>query len=446
MSAATQRFITFELGKKDFEKLRKIFSTSITIHVLIAFIVLFFSETIGLWFLNYKLNIPVHRMAAANWVYQFSIFVFILNVINVPYDATIIAYERMNVYAYIGIIEVVLKLIIVFILLWFGFDKLIFYAILVFIVSFIIRIIYIVYCRLNFKECKFHFLWDKQLFKSMASFANWNLLGVFSGLAYNQGVNILLNLFFGPSINAARGIAYQVQGAVNGFVTNFQVAVNPQIIKSYAISDKEYMYSLIFRSSKYSFYLLLILSLPVLIQTEFILKIWLKIVPDYAIIFTKLILIDILIGSLSGPLQTMVQATGKIKKYQIIVSGILILNLPISYLLLSLGKTPQITFVVSIIITIIALLARLIILNIDENFPISNFIKTVLFKVIMVFIASALLGVFVSSKIIIITPFKFVLLLPFLIFITLINIFVLGMNKSERIFVKRYVLNFIKNK
>ncbi|MDL2323458.1 lipopolysaccharide biosynthesis protein, partial [Bacteroidales bacterium OttesenSCG-928-A17] len=347
MSASTQRFLTFELDRGSFERLRSVFGVSVTLHSIIALIIFILAETIGLWFLNTQINIPFERIEAANWVYQFSIFSFIITVITVPYSASIISHEKMSFYAYLGIIEVILKLLIVFILTYGNYDKLKFYAMLTFIVILIIRFTYVLYCRKEFNESKSGFLWDKELFRSMGSFANWNLLGVFAGIGYNQGVNILLNIFFGPTINAARGITFQVQGAVNNFVSSFQTAVNPPIVKAYATNNISFLYNLVFTSSKASFFLLFIISLPVMINTEEILTLWLKNPPDYSTTFTRLILCDILVGALSGSIHTLVQATGNIKKYQLLVSGILLLNLPLSYLFLKMGYPPQITFIIS---------------------------------------------------------------------------------------------------
>jgi O-antigen/teichoic acid export membrane protein len=445
MAASTQRFLTFEMDNGDIRQLNRIFSMSISIHAIIAILVLILSETVGLWFLNTKLNIPLERMAAANWVYQFSIFAFIVTVLNVPYSAVIIAHERMKIYAYLGILEVVLKLLIVFMLVWFGFDKLIFYAVLVFAVTLLIRITYTIYCQQKFAECRYHIFWNKKLFQQMSSFANWNLFGVFAGIAYNQGVNILLNIFFGPTINAARGVAYQVQGAVNGFVTNFQLAVNPPITKAYAIGDKKYMYSLVFSAAKYSFYLLLLLTLPVLLETEFILMLWLKTVPDYTIIFTQLILLDVLVCSLSGSLQTMVQATGKVKIYQLIVSGILLLNLPVSYILLHLGLAPQSTFVVSIVISFIALLARLAVLKNTENFPVRIFFSTVLFRVALVFFIAAIVPYYIST--LIFSPGnQFITVFILSVFSVITSVYFMGLTKSERIYFNNFFHKLISKK
>ncbi len=445
MSASTQRFLTYEIGKGDYIQLNRIFSMSITIHALIAVIVLILSETGGLWLLNTQLNIPAARMEAANWVYQSSIFSFVITILYVPYNAIIIAHERMNVFAYISILEVVLKLFITILVLWLGFEKLKFYAVLVLIVTLIIGSIYTLYCNLKFDECRFHFSWDKKLFQNMSSFASWNLFGVFAGITYNQGVNLLLNVFFGPVVNAARGIAYQVMGAINGFVTNFQVAVNPPLTKSYAIGDHQYMNSLIFRASKYSYYLLFVLSLPVMLETDFILKLWLKIVPEYTVIFTQLVLIDVLISSLSGSLQSMAQASGNVKRYQLVVSGILLLNLPLSFILLKLGFAPQSTFIVSIIASLVALFARLIVLKIIVAFPVKNFIKTVLIRVVAVSIVGSIIPYYISTRFTN-SALHFFLIVFISVISVICSVWLLGITQSEKIFLKVLFHKFTSSK
>ena len=447
MSASTLRFLTFEMGKGDRNEINHIFSMSITIHVIIALIVLLLAETVGLWILNTQLTIPVVKMQAANWVYQFSIFAFIITILYVPYYSIIIAHERMNVFAFVSIIEVVLKLFITFLVAWSGSDKLKLYAILIFCVSLVIGIFYRLYCKSHFAESRFNLFWDKKLFKKMSSFASWNLLGVFAGITYGQGVNLLLNVFFGPVVNAARGIAYQVQGAVNAFVTNFQVAVNPPITKSYASGDIDYMHSLIFSASKYSFYLLLMLSLPLLLETEFILQLWLKAVPEYTAIFTSLVLIDILICSLSASLQTTAQASGNVKLYQTIVSGILLLNLPLSYILLKLGYAPQTTFIVSIITSLGALIARLIVLKIIISFPVKKFVTNVVYKVIVVSILGSIIPYYISIQ-----STKSIMHFFLVVMVSIISvgstIWLLGISQSEKTFLKVSVqnLNIFKSK
>jgi len=399
MSSATQRFLSFELGKGDYAQLKKVFSMSVNIHAVIAIAIFILAETIGLWFLNAKLNIPEGRMEAANWVYQFSVLSFMLTVMGVPYNATIIAHERMNVYAWVSIIEVVLKLAIVFALVWFGVDKLKLYAVLVLGVTIVTWTIYRFYCKQHFAESKYRFAWDRSLFKTLMNYAGWNLFGNTAAVAYNQGINIMLNIFFGPVINASRGIAYQVNGAVSGFVSNFQMSMNPQIVKSYAANDIKYMHQIIFQGAKFSFFLLLILSLPILLETEIILKTWLKIVPEYTVIFTRLAIINVLIDCVSGPLMTAAQASGRIKKYQAIVGGLLLLILPISYLFLKLGFPPQSTLFVSISISVIALFARLIIISPLVNLSIITFVRSVILRVLLVAGVSVIFPLIVKQSI-----------------------------------------------
>ena len=391
MSSATQRFISFELGSKNNENLQKIFIMCVNIHLLIALTIFFLAETIGLWFLNTYLVIPAERMVAANWVYQFSILSFLFTIISVPYNAFIIANERMNVYAYVGIIEVALKLLTVFSLAWFGFDKLKLYGVLIFIVTVFIWLIYKVYCFRNFKDTKYRFLWDKVLFKTLMNYSGWNLFGSMAGVTMGQGINILLNLFFNPVINAARAISYQVYGAINGFVSNFQIAIKPQIVISFAKNDIEHMHQLIFQGAKYSYFLLYIISLPLIFEMEFVLKSWLNTVPDYTVLFCRLILINALIDCVSGPLITAAQATGKIKKYQIIIGSLLLLNLPVSYLLLSIGMGPQTTIYTSIIISIFCLFSRLLILKPMIAISISKFFNEVIYLVVLISLSSLIL-------------------------------------------------------
>lgn len=438
MASATQRFLSFEIGRKDLKQLMNVFSMSVNIHFIIAFIILIFAETVGLWFVNTQLTIPTERMIAARWVFQFSILTLLVNMVSVPYNAIIIAHERMNVFAWVSIIEVSLKLLIVFMLVWFGFDKLKMYAVLMFGVALIIRLIYGMYCSKRFSESRFRFYWDKPLFKTLTSYASWNLWGNAAGVIMGQGVNILLNIFFGPVVNAARGIAYQIQGAVNQFVLNFQMAMNPQIIKSFAANDLKYMHHLIFRGAKHSFFLLFTLSLPIILETEIILKLWLKIVPEYTVIFTRLVIINILIDSISGPLMTAAQASGNIKMYQGVVGGLLVFNLPVSYLFLKFGFTPEITLYVSIGISIIALFSRLIIISPLVKLNIFNYLKEVVFRILSVAVIAMIIPIIIITNFhegfsrLVITGFSSLILVG-------ITIYFVGLGKSEQLFVNRKI-------
>lgn len=434
MSSATQRFLSYEIGKGNFVQLRKTFNATQVIHIGIAVFIFILAETIGLWFVKNYLVIPAERMDAAIWVYHFSVLSFMVSVIQVPYNATIIAHERMNVYAYVSILEVSLKLLIVFLLVGISFDKLKLYGLLYFVVVLIIATIYRIYTRRNFEESKFEVVKDRQLYKTLISYSGWNLFGNIAVVAKGQGVNILLNLFFGPVVNAARGIATQVQSAVQGFVTNFQMAVNPQIIKSYATDEKEYMTSLIIRSSKFSFYLLFLLSLPIILEIDQILKMWLKIVPDYAPIFTVLVLVIILITCISGPLMTATQATGKIRTYQIVVGTLQFFILPISYLFLKLGYTPEVTLYVAIFVEIVALFFRLIFLKHLINFPVKKYIKEVIIKNILIVISAVSLPLIIKISFDISIFRLFVVLTVSLIWTLLIE-YLIGFNKNERLFI-----------
>lgn len=431
MSAATQRFLSFEIGKGDFAQLRKTFNATQIIHIGIAGVIFILAETVGLWFVKTYLVIPPERLNAAIWVYHFSVLSFMVSIIQVPYNATIIAHERMNVYAYVSIIEVSLKLLIVFMLTWITYDKLKLYGILHFGVVFIIAAIYRVYTRSNFEESKFEFVKDQKLYKTLISYSGWSMFGNIAGVAQGQGVNIILNIFFGPVVNAARGIAVQVQAAVNSFVTNFQMAVNPQIIKSYAANERQYMTSLIIQSSKYSFYLLFLLSLPIILEVDQILKLWLKTVPDYASIFTVLVLVVILITSISGPLMMAVQATGKIAIYQAVIGTLLILNLPISYIFLKVGYPPEVTLYITICLEILALIFRFFFLKRLIDFPVLLFIKEIIFRNILVILLSVSIPLIVKTSL-----DANIWRLLIVIFLTIlwnsIVIYFVGLNKSER--------------
>ncbi|GAP67900.1 Na+driven multidrug efflux pump [Bacteroidales bacterium 6E] len=443
MASATQRFLAFEIGRNDKVQLRNVFSMSVNIHFLIAFAILILAETIGLWFVNTQLTIPSERMEAALWVFHFSILTLMVSMVSVPYNAMIIAHERMGVFAWVSIAEVSLKLLIVFMLQWFGFDKLKLYAVLMFSVSLIIRFIYGIYCNRNFNESKFRFYWDKPLFKTLLSYAGWNLWGNAASVIMGQGVNILLNIFFGPIVNAARGIAYQVRAASNQFVTNFQMAMNPQIIKSYASGDLQYMHQLIFQGAKYSFFLLLTLTLPIILEAEYVLKLWLKIVPDYTVIFTQLVLVNVLVDCISGPLMTAAQASGKIKLYQSLVGGLLILNLPISYFLLRLSYPPEITIIVSIIISMVALTIRLLILKRLIKLKIRAFIKDVLLVATKVASLALLVPVFLFIKLD--DPqMRFFSIMPISVLSTFISIYFFGLSRVERNIVYRNCHRLVK--
>lgn len=434
LSAAISRFITYELGKGDQSKLNKIFSASVTIQLLLSLIIVILIESVGVWFLNVKMSIPVARMTAANWVLQFSIITFVINLISVPYNAAIIAHERMSAFAYISILEAVCKLAIAFLIVVSPMDKLVFYAILMCVVSVIVRFTYGHYCKKHFTECTYHFHWDKDILNKMFGFAGWNFIGASSAVLRDQGGNIVINLFYGPSVNAARGIANQVNSAIMGFVSNFMTALNPQITKSYASGDREYMMTLIFQGARLSFYMLLLLSLPVLINTHYILVIWLKLVPEHAVLFVQLILIFAMCESISNPLVTAMLATGKIRNYQIVVGGLQVLNLPISYVCLRLGCIPESVLVVAIVISQSCLAARLYMLRKMIGLSSIQYMKKVYLNVIVVSLLSPVIPVLLL-KYLEESFLSFVVLSLGAVVCTLIVEFYVGCNGKERKFV-----------
>ncbi|MDD4853264.1 MAG: hypothetical protein PHW70_08960 [Acinetobacter towneri] len=436
MSSATQRFLAFELGKSGEKDVRGIFSMSLNIHVLIAVFVLVLGETVGLWFVTTQMTIPADRMLAAEWVFHFSMLSFVVTIISVPYNALIIAHERMSVFAWVSIIDVMLKLLIVFMLSWFGVDKLILYAVLSLAVVFIIFIVYRSYCKSRFVESRFRLYWDKQLFNIMLSYTGWNLWGNMAAVMSGQGVNILLNIFFGPSVNAARAIAMQVSGALNSFVQNLQVAINPQIIKSYAAQNMAYMHQLVCYGAKYNFFVLLLLSLPVLNNIELILPVWLGVVPESTAIFAKLIICSILIDSLSPPLMTAAQAAGRIKLYQFIIGGILLLNVPASYFILKRGGEPHTVFYVAIGLSLIALLFRIYLISylveMKKRRYILDSIVPVMSVAILVFAINSFIKIDFFSSLM-----NFILSVLASGILVLMAILIVGLKRNERIFLSQ---------
>lgn len=443
MAQSTQRFLSYEIGRSNLENLKNTFKTALTIHILIALGVLILSETLGLWFLNCIMNIPEEHMSSANWVYQCSIISFVISIIQVPFNAAIIARERMQIYAYMGILEVFLKLGIALLIPIISFyDRLKIYAIFILIVTLIICLIYQIYCTRHFKECVFELTFRNGLFKTMSKYAAWNTVGNLAWVGKYQGSNLILNIFFGPAINAAYGIAGQVNVAVNNFVQNFSTAINPQIIKSYSAERFHDMERLIIYGAKISFFLILIISFPILLSTERLLNIWLVEVPDYAVIFTQLVIIDSIIESFSYSLGTGIQATGKIKWYQIIVGCTKLFNLPLSYIFLKLNYAPYSIFTISIILSITMIFERLLIIKVSlPYFSIKQFIRIVLFPAFMI---SAMCGIiYIGCLHLNFIHTLNIFIIPILAIITItITVLWCGFNKSER----NTLYNFVRSK
>ncbi len=382
MTLSTQRFLAFYLGKNNATMLNRVFCMSLNVQALICIILLVLAETIGLWFLNRYMNFPTETYSQVHMLYQLSVLTFLVQIMMVPFQAVIISHERMSFYAYLSILEVLLKISVVFILFLFDNNRIVVYSCCLLLTSIIMWSCYRIYCKHNFTICHYKFQPDKKLFRELTEFSGWNTLGAVGNIGASQGINMLFNIFCGVLVNAAMGIANQVSGAVSSFVTNFQTAFNPQIIKSYASGEDDYFESLIFRASRVSFFLIFIIGFPILLCCPYLLRIWLGEYPAYTVIFTRLIIVASMIDALSGPLWTAAQASGRIKTYMIVISSMIFSNVPVALLLLWLDCSPiwvigyKVTMTLFIHFTRIGYLHRLI------GFPFMRYMCQVMLKVV----------------------------------------------------------------
>ena len=443
LNSAIQRFITFELGKGPKAQVSKVYSTAVIIQLALALFIVLLAEPIGLWFIDNKMTIDPSRIPAARLVLHFSLLAFVVNLMSVPQMASITAYERMSAYAWIGILDGLLRLSVALLIARSSSDRLVFYAGLMAGVVLTVRLAYIIYCRINLPDCRFRLIFDRPLIKEMFSFAGWNFIGVTSGVLREHGGNILVNLFSGPAVNAARGVAVQLNGAVQGFVTNFMTAVNPQITKSYASGENEYMFSLVKKSSKMSFCLLLLLALPVIFNAKYILGLWLMEVPEHAVLFVQLYLVFALSESLSNPMITAMLATGSIRNYQLVVGGLQLLNLPVSYVFLKLGAAPEVTLVVAIVLSQICLFARLIMLARATGFSVHEYIKEVYVPVVFKVVVCAVVLPFLVAYRMPEGAWTFVTSVAVCIVSVSISVYALGMTSEERKWLKGLILKVI---
>lgn len=377
LASGTQRFLSFALGEGNIQKMKNVFSTALYLHVLFAILILVISEIVGLVLLYNEMQIPDGRMNAAFWVFQFSVMATMVNIIQVPYMASLIAHEKMDIYAYVSIYDVTMKLVIVYLIQVVEFDKLILYAFLLFIVHISTALFYNLYCQRKYEEVRMINRPDKGTFKEIASFSGWNVFGCASVAFQGQGVNILLNIFLGTVVNAARGIAFQVNNIIMQFVNNFQTAVNPQIVKLFAAGNKSEMIKLMINNSKFAGYLLLIIAIPVFIELEFVLEIWLGEYPDYTPIFLRIIIIQSLVQTMTRPIVMGLHATGRMKMPNLTSGIILLMILPVSYLLLWLDFSPVLIFVVNVIPWVLETLIDSYWLYKYIDFPIGRFYKEV---------------------------------------------------------------------
>ncbi|MFA5702707.1 MAG: hypothetical protein WC982_04220 [Advenella sp.] len=384
MTTATQRYFAFDLGQNNGKNLRDLFNTSLQVHALLAICIVIVAETFGYWFVSTQLTIPPDRLDSTVMVYHLSIVAFAVNVITIPLTAMVMANERMGLFALMSMADVLLKLVAVLLLPYLAYDKLSMYAALLLVVALITFISYLLITRSVFPAVRLQWGWNANSFRSMLGFTAWNTWGNLAAAMSEQGNNVLLNIFFGPTVNAGRSIASQANGALNSFVSNVQAAVNPQIIKLYGSGNKAEMHKLVLRAAKYNFYILLTLAMPVLLNTEALLKLWLVQVPPYAAVFLQLTIIASLINSISGPLMTSAQATGHIRLYHTVVGGILLFNVPVSYTFLLYGLAPETILIVTIGLAIIALIARLYIIAPLINLPIGSFLSNVIARISLV--------------------------------------------------------------
>lgn len=431
MTASTERFFAFELGKKNYEQLNKVFNVSLSVHLIMALLLLILCETFGLWFINHKLNVSPDRIEAANIVFQFSTLSFLIGVIQVPFNSIVIAYEKMNLFAIIGIVEAILKLTVTYLLFVSTGDRLVIYSLLLTLVSFINFAVYFIYCKINIKGTNFYIVKEKKLFKEILSYSGWNLFGNSAVIARNQGRSILLNLYFGVTLNAAYAITAQVYSAINVFVSNLMVAFNPQIIKSYSAGDLERSKKLILESSKVSFFVILIISSPILFNLDYILNLWLDDVPEFTAIFIRLSIINMLIDSLSYALMTGAQATGNIKKYQIVVGILVFLNLPFYFLFLNIIKVPQVLFYVSIVIALFSLSFRIYFLKKVLDFDIKNYLKEVILRILIVTTLSYAVIYTINSNVEIDNFFKFSVFSLLYVGVIIISVIFLGISRKQ---------------
>ncbi|HZK02964.1 MAG TPA: MATE family efflux transporter [Bacteroidaceae bacterium] len=444
MASASQRYFAHEIGKGGEENLRNTFSLITTVIFGMAFILAIIGEGVGYWWLIRYADITPGRMEAAKWVFHFAILSFFITILATPYRAVIIAREKMKVFAYFSIVEVSINLAIAFLILKSNSDRLILYGALMALSPLIITLGIRAYCKKFYSECSYKFYWNYALFREMASYTGWNLFGSFAGICKSQGLNIVINNFGGTILNSAYYYAFKIFSALSQLIDNFFTAVRPQIIKSYSKGESYSTLKLINQSSKFSFFLALFISLPLLIETPLIMDLWLKLeVPDKTIIFTRLIIINTMIDLLAHPIASGMQATGKIKYYQIFVGGMLLMIIPISLLLLRITSLPiEVVFYVSILISFIAQIGRIIFAHRAFSLSIKKYLLEVLLVITLVTIISIIAPLiahyFMQSGILRL----FVVILVSTISL-LIAVWLIGMNNSERLRIKSGVNNSI---
>lgn len=431
MSTSTQRFLAYEMGNGTEDSLQRVFSVCLTTHVFLAVILLFLSETIGLWFLNSYINIPEGRETAANWIYQFAVLSLCFNMVSLPYDADIVSNERMGYFAFLSILDAVLKLVFAFVVLYASSDHLILYGALMLGVSALNLLLNWAYCRLKFAETHYSFFWDKVLFRRIFSFSGWTIYGQLAVVGSNQGTNILVNIFHSVIANAAMGVGHQVNTALTGLVSNFQTAFKPQITKAYAMGDYDYLTSLTCYAAKISFFLLFVVSLPIMLNIDWVLHLWLGRVPEHAGTLCIVFIVASLCNAVSAPLWMNIFAAGHIRGYQLGLSVAYMAELIAVYALFRTGFSLVAGVTMKAVLNFVIIFIRLYYTRLTQSkFSLSHFARRGLVPVS----GAALLTLMVSTPFLCIAHDAYTRLAftPVVIAISLIATYYVGMNSSER--------------
>lgn len=443
MSNGIQRFFNYELGKNGIDGVRKVYITSLAVQGLLLLIVLLLAETLGLWYMHNKLVIPFERFIAAQWIFQFSVVSFLLIIMQVPYNAAIMAHERMNFYAILSVLDAVLKLLIVILIPYANADKLILYGLLLMMVSLLNFLLAYSYSRICFEEIRIRPLFDKGMFKSMLLFSGWNIFGTFSGMMREQGLNMLLNMFFGPVVNAARGVAYQVSSGLQGFVANASIAIRPQVVQSYAQGNVDRTINLMHSLSKVSISMLYIIGYPILLEIDYVLKLWLgSRVPDYTTSFVVIVVLIAFLNNLNSAVSVVVHSTGKMRNYQVITSLITLSSLPVAYYVLKLGGDPNLVFWISFVFTMLMQLVSLCILKGLIPFSLSIYFKKVIQPFFMIFVSSFALPLipyyFMQNG-----GGRFIVVSVLSIMTSSISFYFLGLNNKEKMLINSMLAKFL---
>lgn len=441
LSQATQRFLAFELGKNQYGVLQRTFAMCLNVHIIISILIVILAETIGLWLIYYKLNIPEFRLNTALYVYQFSIFAAVISITQVPYNASIFAHEKFNAYAMVSICDSIIRLLIAFMLSILNGDLLLYYGFFILCANVFQAIVYRIYCIKSFEECRYSFFWDKSMFKRIFTYTSWSLFGNLADTLADQGSNLLLNIFFGPAINASRGIALTVKASVAGFVYNFQSAANPQIVKRYAIGNIDSMISLVNKSSKISFFLFLLIMMPLCLEIDVVLQFWLGEVPPYLNSFTRLTLLTVLLQTIGGTLQSAIQASGRIKRYQVLVGGLKLFTIPICYIGLRCGCSPLWPFIVIMLIYGGVVYVNLFVVKRELDYPIMNYLRNVICVDFVVLFISVI-PPFIILQLFPFCELRYLITIPISIISILLTSFFVGLNNSER----TWFLTLVKSK